>query len=280
MSYVTLNLAQTRRLDTANFGFSDGVLHPDRVTDYHDLLYIQEGGWEVWEDERCYAMRPGDVLLLYPGRHHYGRVPCARGTRWIYLHFPRCRGDQFSLQPPDWKERDGDMRVLLPTFFSTGNDRHVRQLLQDAVHYFWSSLRHNRQRARVVLSEVLIELSAKAQSARNDGRASPIDTAIRQIEAQPERSHSIDQLAALARMSRRLFTRKFRAATGKPVRQYQLEHKLRIARSLLHHNPDMRAKEVAHILGFFDEFHFSKAFKAQTGVAPSVYRRTAARKKR
>jgi len=164
------------------------------------------------------------------------------------------------------------MRVTFPSCLSTGGDRHIHQLLQDAVHYFWSSLRHNRQRARVVLSELLIELAAKAQESRDDGRASPVDSVIRYIEGHPQTTDPIDRLAEMARMSRRLFTRKFREATGKPVRQYQLEHKIRIARSLLHHNPDMRAKEVAQVLGFFDEFHFSKTFKALTGVAPSAYR--------
>lgn len=270
-SFVTLNLVGTRRLDTANFGFSDGQLHPDRITDYHDLLYIQEGGWDVWEEEQLFALRPGDVLLLYQGRHHFGRAPCRRGTRWIYLHFPRCKGDQFTFKPPKL-ESGAEMRVTFPSCLSTGGDRHIHQLLQDAVHYFWSSLLHNRQRARIVLSELLIELASKAQELRDDGRASPVDSVIRYIEAHPQTTDPIDRLAEMARMSRRLFTRKFREATGKPVRQYQLEHKVRIARSLLHHNPNMRAKEVAHVLGFFDEFHFSKTFKALTGVAPSAYR--------
>ncbi len=271
MSFVSLNLSEARRLDTANFGISDGVLHPDRVTDYHDLLYIQEGGRDVWEEEHLFQLRPGDALFLFQGRHHFGRVNCRPGTRWIYLHFPRAKGDQF-LRDRVAEKGAEEMRVAFPSCVRCGNDRHFHQLLRDAVHYFWSSLRLNRQRARVVLLEVLLELAAKGQHVHEDGRASAVDAVIRYIEAHPETTDPLDQLAGMARMSRRLFTRKFREVTGKTVRQYQLEHKIRIARSLLHHNPEMRLKEVARMLGFFDEFHFSKAFKLQTGVAPSGYR--------
>jgi len=106
MSFVTLNLAEDRPLNTANFGFSDDMLHPDRVTEYHDLIYIQEGGWDVWEEEQLFRLRPGDVLLLFQGRHHFGRVPCSRGTRWIYIHFYLCKGDQFTLKQPRLQNDD------------------------------------------------------------------------------------------------------------------------------------------------------------------------------
>ena len=35
---------------------------------------------------------------------------------------------------------------------------------------------------------------------------------------------------------------------------------------------DMRVKDVAELLGFSDQYYFSKVFKQQYGVSPLVYR--------
>jgi len=37
---------------------------------------------------------------------------------------------------------------------------------------------------------------------------------------------------------------------------------------------DMTHREIARTLGFADEFHLSRRFRAQFGVAPRDYRRT------
>ena len=35
---------------------------------------------------------------------------------------------------------------------------------------------------------------------------------------------------------------------------------------------DMKIKEIAACLGFYDQYHFSKAFYSQMGESPSAYR--------
>jgi len=50
-----------------------------------------------------------------------------------------------------------------------------------------------------------------------------------------------------------------------------------MAQSLLRHNPGQRIKELARMLGFFDEFHFSKTFRRVCGVAPRAFRDRVAR---
>ena len=57
---------------------------------------------------------------------------------------------------------------------------------------------------------------------------------------------------------------------GLPVRQYVIERKMAAARMLLDKGRPVR--DVAATLGYCDEFHFSRAFKARAGVPPSRYR--------
>jgi AraC-like DNA-binding protein len=62
----------------------------------------------------------------------------------------------------------------------------------------------------------------------------------------------------------------FRKEVGLPVRQYVIERRMAAARTLLEKGRPVR--EVALALGYCDEFHFSKSFKARVRVSPSRYR--------
>ena len=66
--------------------FVEGIPHPDRVMEEHDLIYLVDGEWEVFEEGTPYLLRAGDVLILTAGRHHYGERPCRDRTRTIYIH--------------------------------------------------------------------------------------------------------------------------------------------------------------------------------------------------
>lgn len=83
----------------------------------------------------------------------------------------------------------------------------------------------------------------------------------------------IDTLAERARMSRRTFTRHFRAATGTTFNHWLLEQRLARAQRLLE-TGDSALEVVAEQAGFGStaslRSHFSRAF----GVSPAGYRRT------
>jgi AraC family transcriptional regulator of arabinose operon len=80
-------------------------------------------------------------------------------------------------------------------------------------------------------------------------------------------------LAALAGLSPAHFTALFKEQTGCAPREYL--HLLRIHRaSQLLRDRTLSLKAVAAMLGYQDQFHFSRKFKAFHGVSPSVFRGT------
>ncbi|MBK1682366.1 AraC family transcriptional regulator [Rhodoferax fermentans] len=81
---------------------------------------------------------------------------------------------------------------------------------------------------------------------------------------------SLTELAKMANMSRYQLIRAFRQATGLTPHAYQLNQRINQAR---HH---LRAGEpladIAYRLGFADQGHFQRVFKAHVGVTPGRYR--------
>ncbi|KAB8059924.1 AraC family transcriptional regulator [Janthinobacterium sp. FT14W] len=88
------------------------------------------------------------------------------------------------------------------------------------------------------------------------------------LEAQP--LASLAQLAQSAGLSRYQLIRAFRAATGMTPHAYQLNASINRARGSLQAGTALA--QLAHELGFADQSHFQRVFKAHAGITPGRYR--------
>jgi AraC-like DNA-binding protein len=272
MGIIQLSIEINRLLQDANILSTAPILHPDRIMDEHDIVFITKGGWEIFEEERCYSLVAGDILFLFAGRHHYGRKKFLPGTSWIYIHCYPIQGDRFTAGSTPPKTSVGS--VCIPSLVHVSlNDHLIRGLFEEIVFDFWSSSAVNRQKASVLFTELLLELSRRANKEEHEVKVSPVRYAVDLIEKNPAQTFSLEYLAKKTGLDRRTLTRRFRSMTSMSIRQYQLQFKMRMARSLLLHNANLPIKAVAGELGFADEFHFSRYFKKLVGVSPSEYRR-------
>lgn len=82
-------------------------------------------------------------------------------------------------------------------------------------------------------------------------------------------SVELDQLAAVAGMSRFHFLRSFAKLTGVPPHVYQMSLRVEHARKLLASGEP--PANVAALCGFTDQSHLTRKFKQHIGVTPAVY---------
>ncbi len=83
---------------------------------------------------------------------------------------------------------------------------------------------------------------------------------------------TVQQVAAQIGLSYDNFRKLFSTRTGQSPGQFQKHRKIDYACACLY-QAELSLKEIASELGFFDEFHFSKAFKKIVGCPPSEYRK-------
>lgn len=112
-----------------------------------------------------------------------------------------------------------------------------------------------------------LRIAAPIAPSRLAGRIRP---ALDRLRAAPDRDAPLDELARLADMSRYQLIRAFRAVTGMTPHAWQLNQRVNLARERIRAGTGIA--EVALQLGFADQAHFQRVFKAYAGVTPGRFR--------
>src|SRR5262245_6899925 len=95
------------------------------------------------------------------------------------------------------------------------------------------------------------------------------------IEEHLDAGPTLEQMAAIARLSPNYFAWLFNRATGLPPHQYVIARRVERAKQLLLTGSDFSMAEVAASAGFSDQSQFSHHFKRLIGVTPGQFRRSA-----
>jgi AraC family transcriptional regulator len=91
------------------------------------------------------------------------------------------------------------------------------------------------------------------------------------IEEHLDAGPTLEQMAAVARVSAYHFARQFKAATGLPPHQYVIARRVERAKQFLQGGTLSLAEVAAHA-GFSDQSQFSHHFKRIVGVTPGQFR--------
>jgi AraC family transcriptional regulator len=129
--------------------------------------------------------------------------------------------------------------------------------------------------ANVLAVQLLRQVLAPCRPQRGRDGALPrgrLRAVIEYIEEHLEAGPTLDQMAAVVRLSPYHFARQFKAATGLPPHQYVIARRVERAKQLLQGGSDFSLAEVAADAGFSDQSQFGYHFKRLVGVTPGQFR--------
>jgi AraC-like DNA-binding protein len=211
-------------------------------------------------DGRHESLGPGAHTLVAPGfPHTYGTTP---GRRWTEL-FAVFSGPLF------------DSLADLGLLSGTG-PRYPRPA--PPVEALRLLLRKPPQSERaaehqlLALADWLVDVQDADEAPEERDLSPEIALAAARLADDQTAALDLDELAGEAGLSYDTFRRRFTAQVGQPPSTYRTSRRLQTAATLLRLT-DMTHREIARTLGFADEFHLSRRFRAMYGVAPRDYRR-------
>lgn len=218
------------------------------------------------------TLQTGDVVLIEPGVWHACNP--AQQERWSY---------RMLYVQADWLHAQlGACRLqfLQRALRDTASRAAVNQLCHcllagDASG--WTAQLLALLRQLHIVQPVAQSPLAGASAGVGTGAIAGDDTAVRHalqlLHQQPDAAPSVQQLAHAGGLSASCFIRRFKAATGVTPGAYRLNLRLNGARHLLAQG--VALAEAAHSMGFADQAHLQRTFKAHHALTPGRYAHSA-----
>ncbi len=257
--FISLDKSVRRSISAVYMPINSGVVHSDRVMSEHDLLYVLEGSWEIWQDGIPYTIGKNDILFLHANHRHYGIKPCAQATKLLYIHFSYANGDEIT-------DRPKPENFNFPVSLNCADIPDIKKYFLRLLDAYWSKTPHSSDKATFFLDLMLCALSESYIANKN---APPyINAIISEINAHPEQFFSVVETSGKYAVSPKKLSYDFKNATGESFHRFQLNKKLDTIRNMLLDGCDIPLAVLANDFGFFDEYHLSKSYKARFGTAP------------
>lgn len=228
----------------------------------NSLFYIFKGGSGsliIGDDE--IKLNRNMICIINPGINHSIYTDKQDRLHFICIHY--------SMQGKSFLDDSGDTAGVIPFY----HHENWIQLIQLSQSIYSTSLLPENMYQKVYLSLVMSQLLLSVYKPAGIHCIITPRTDFQQILDLMEESqkYSINDLAAIVNLTPKYFIRKFREFYGISPYQYQIYIKINNARHLLNET-NLSIKEIAHILGYIDQYAFSRQFKKIRGYAPSVER--------
>jgi AraC-like DNA-binding protein len=63
------------------------AMHPTRIIDSHELIFVKQGELDMWENEASFHLEAGQTLHLFPHRKHGSSKPMPADLKFYWIHF-------------------------------------------------------------------------------------------------------------------------------------------------------------------------------------------------
>ena len=243
-----------------------------------EFLYFVEGEARITCNSKAYNAGPGDLIVVNSTDLHHGVSLSDHLFYFAVILDPSLLHSQF-LEAVETKyimpitqnrilfrnriAGDSDVTGCIDTLIDEYTAREIGYEL---------AVKSCLYRLLAILLRNYVEESQSPQAysarLRHLERFGPV---FQYIEEHYHERISVDQLAAVASLSRFHFSRQFKELTNKTVSDYVNFVRVSKAETLLRHS-SLSISEIAAATGFTDIYYFSKLFKAHKQTSPSRFR--------
>lgn len=248
--------------------------------DYVQIWYCLEGEMRHYIGDAEYIQRPGSCFVILPYIDHTIDTSVSEVTpRFLSLSFTdkflTDRGYKFFSY---FNKRANFEGRLLPMVCELDGD--LREAADRLSASFLSEFGKHKDMSFDILAGYLADfLQLLCRDDVDDhgiicikDRANAITDSIRYMSENIGAKISLDDLCAVACMSRRMYTENFRTLTGTTSAKFLIRLRISTACTLLTFS-DKTVSEIAEECGFHDKMRLAHVFAEYIGISPTAYRR-------
>jgi AraC family L-rhamnose operon transcriptional activator RhaR/AraC family L-rhamnose operon regulatory protein RhaS len=256
---------------------------PPHKHEFSEIVIVTGGRGIHVVGRESWHLAAGDVFVICgPRIHEYGELEKLNLINIIY------QPEKLKLDPADLTQLPGYHALLaLDTGWRKRNQFKNRLRLPPKtlgrllglVSQLEEELKQRAPGFAFVASALFMQILAflcrcyNSQLATDGDRRPRIAEVISHMEAHLNQAATLDELAALAKMSKRNLIRAFHEATGLSPMSYWNQLRLTRAAALLRTCSDP-ITEISFRVGFADSNYFTRQFRKLTGQSPRDFRRS------
>ena len=251
-----------RRVGFNGITLTEGIHSAGSMLPWHDhhgptLCFVLNGAFAEY--------MPGEVIECRPSTF---KVTPARERHWNRFHLTDVHGLLVEIDPERRAGLEPFTRVLARAHHSRGSEESL------LARRLFAEFRAEDDAATLAMEGILLELLAvvaRAPDTRTERVPPWVRRALGILQDAPGQRHLLATIAAEVGVHPATLARAFRRAYGCSLGHMQRRLRLSFAAERLS-GTDRPLAAIAQEAGFFDQSHFTNAFRRQLGTSPSRYR--------
>jgi len=240
----------------------------NKTIQHHELLFITGGKGHFIFQNKKYQIKEGMLLYICPNVQYFAYIEnlCFFSVHFSYatVKFNSDKSDiinetdNLSLDPvqvlKNYYKINNIFKKLVQNWYAKlpGYEFITKTLLQQLLYAIFQNIKKNNQ---------------------NYSTSLKVEKIIAYLRNNIDKRLTLSDLSDIVQLSPTYLSGIFKETTGYSVIKFFNKIKVDKAKELIIEG-DKKVKEVAHILGFTDEFYFSRIFKKIEGVSPSEFYRS------
>lgn len=243
----------------AQIAIKNKIISNNRKTTMFEVeLPIIEGGIS-YIDNTSHAVSENLIICAKPGQMRHTKLP----FKCYYIHMIVNEGQIF------------DILSSLPNYINVYDSAELKELFVSMCEHYDTGIPEDD----IILQSLILKLiyvldyytaSHKAQHNPKRNNHKIIDKALQYINANLSADLSLDALCEQVNFTPIYFHKLFKASTGKTLREYVEEQRIKKSIELLV-STEMTLTQIAYECGFSSQSYFSYVFKKKTKYTPRDY---------
>jgi AraC family transcriptional regulator, transcriptional activator for feuABC-ybbA operon len=252
---------------------SDGLKHSNKINktiQHHELIFITGGKGHIISSHKRYQIKEGTLLYLRPNEQYSVDIDAEDPLCLLSVHFSYAT---VNLNGDKWNIRSETDMLSLDFVQNLKEYYQINNIFKKLVESWIGKLPGYEFITKALLQQLLFEIFQNIKNnSQNYSTSLKVEKIIEYMRQNIDNRLTLADLSELVQLSSAYLSRVFKETTGYSVIGFFNKIKVDKAKELIIEG-DKKVKEVAQILGFTDEFYFSRIFKKIEGMSPSEFYR-------
>jgi AraC-like DNA-binding protein len=265
---LTLSVNSAVKVQNGGLFISRGKgIHPTRVIQSHEIIFVKQGVLEMWEEERTFAVEADQILHLYPHRLHGGLKTLHPDLKFYWIHFEIIERENDT--PSSGFERS---LVEVPQTKTVSRPEKLETLFR----YFLDEQESPglcTTTTNLLMEMILVEIARAPEVAEDDKREINIVAAQvhNYIRFNYDRPISVSKISEALRYNPDYLGRVYHRVYGCTITDAIHRRRIKMACRYLLDTPQT-IEQIAQACGFSNPDYFRRIFRRLMNISPTQYR--------